>query len=129
MQATRQRDTPPELALRSALHRMGLRFRVQVAPLPGLRRRADLVFRRARVAVFVDGCFWHGCPEHGTWPKQNAEWWRDKIEGNRRRDADTDDRLAEASWLSVRVWAHDDADAAALRVAAAVRLRTARRDF
>lgn len=128
MQATRQRDTPPELALRSALHRMGLRFRLQVTPLPGLRRRADLVFRRARVAVFVDGCFWHGCPQHATWPKQNAEWWREKIEGNRCRDADTDTRLAEAGWLAVRVWAHEDPAEAALRVAAAVRMRTDRRD-
>jgi len=123
MQATRQRDTPPELALRSCLHRMGLRFRVQVSPVGGLRRRADLVFRGARVAVFVDGCFWHGCPQHATWPKKNADWWREKIEGNRRRDADTDARLTEAGWLPVRVWAHEDPQDAAVRIDRLVRTR------
>src|SRR5438445_11107238 len=88
MQVTPRRDTPCELALRSAAHRLGLRFRVDWQ-LPALRRRADLAFINARVAVFVDGCFWHGCPVHGTWPKTNAKWWRAKIEANRQRDADT----------------------------------------
>src|SRR6478672_8045793 len=97
MQATPRRDTPCELALRSATHRLGLRFRVDW-PLPGTRRRADLAFTRARLAVFVDGCFWHGCPVHGTWPKANAVWWHDKIVGNRRRDRDTNRRLATAGW-------------------------------
>src|SRR5438034_877765 len=101
MQATRQRDTPAEVALRSALHRLGLRFRVQRRPIAGLSRRADIVFSTARVAIFVDGCFWHGCPEHATWPKKNARWWREKIEGNRRRDADTDAQLEAGGWLSV----------------------------
>jgi DNA mismatch endonuclease (patch repair protein) len=123
MQATRQRDTPAEVALRSALHRLGLRFRVQRRPVTGLKRRADVVFAPARVAVFVDGCFWHGCPEHATWPKTNAAWWREKIEGNRRRDADTDARLAAAGWSSVRVWAHEKPTEAAERVAAIVRAR------
>jgi DNA mismatch endonuclease (patch repair protein) len=123
MRATRQRDTPPELALRSALHRLGLRFRVQTAPVDGLRRRADITFPRVRVAVFVDGCFWHGCPQHGTWPKQNAGWWRDKIETNRRRDADTDARLAEAGWLPVRIWAHENPEVAAARIAEIVNTR------
>jgi DNA mismatch endonuclease (patch repair protein) len=123
MQATRQRDTPAEVALRSALHRLGLRFRVQRRPVAGLKRRADIVFAPARVAVFVDGCFWHGCPEHATWPKQNAVWWREKIEGNRQRDADTDARLAAAGWLSVRVWAHEKPADAAERVAGIVRAR------
>lgn len=126
MQATRQRDTPPETALRTALHRLGLRFRVHRAPVPGLRRHADIVFGPSRVAVFVDGCFWHGCPEHATWPKKNAVWWREKIEGNRRRDADTDARLAAAEWLSVRVWSHENPDEAALRIATAVRARRAK---
>lgn len=123
MQATRQRDTPAEVALRSALHRLGLRFRVQRRPVAGLKRRADIVFAPARVAVFVDGCFWHGCPEHATWPKKNALWWREKIEGNRRRDADTDARLEAAGWLSVRVWAHEKPAEAAERVAGIVRAR------
>src|SRR5213593_3020446 len=81
MQVTPQRDTPREVALRKALHRLGLRFRVDRAVV-GMRRRADVVFVRARVVIFVDGCFWHGCPIHGTWPKANASWWRNKIRSN-----------------------------------------------
>lgn len=116
MQRVGKRDTPAEKALRSALHREGLRFRVDMAPLPGLRRRADIVFRSAKVAVFVDGCFWHGCPIHGTWPKANSEWWRQKIERNKQRDTETDQRLAEAGWRVIRVWEHDDLTEAAQRV-------------
>jgi DNA mismatch endonuclease (patch repair protein) len=123
MEAARQRDTAPEVRLRSLLHGMGLRYRVDCKPLPTLRRKADILFRRARVAVYVDGCFWHGCPLHATWPKENAEFWRDKIETNRRRDADTDRQLTEAGWLVVRVWEHEEAEEAAARVAAAVRER------
>jgi DNA mismatch endonuclease, patch repair protein len=119
MQATRRRDTPGELALRSTLHARGLRFRVD-RQLPGTRRRADIVFPRQRVAVFVDGCFWHGCPEHGTWPKTNASWWRKKIETNRRRDRDTDHRLRTAGWTVLRFWAHTDAAEAAPIVAKAL---------
>lgn len=122
MKSQRQRDTAPETALRSVLHRRGFRFRVHYA-LPRLRRRADIAFPRLRIAVFVDGCFWHGCPEHGTWPKQNAQWWRAKIEGNQRRDADTDERLAVDGWLSIRVWAHEKPADAAERVAGIVRAR------
>jgi DNA mismatch endonuclease (patch repair protein) len=122
MQRQRRRDTEPELALRSLLHRRGLRFRVDYK-LPGLRRRADVAFPSARVAVFVDGCYWHGCPEHATWPRANAAWWREKIEANRHRDGDTDARLAEVGWTSIRVWEHDDPTTAARRVAAVVRRR------
>src|ERR687889_633350 len=89
MARTRARDTAPERALRSELHRRGLRFRVDFTPLPKNRRRADVVFPRSRIAIFVDGCFWHGCPLHGTWPQRNAEFWRSKIETNKRRDAET----------------------------------------
>jgi DNA mismatch endonuclease (patch repair protein) len=96
---------------------MGLRYRVDRAPIRGLRRRADIVFSAARVAVFVDGCFWHGCPDHGTWPKSNAAWWREKIEANKSRDADTNARLAQAGWRVIRVWAHDDPQVAAREVA------------
>jgi len=116
MQATPRRDTKPELALRSELHRRGLRYFIHRRPLPELRREADVVFPRARVAVFLDSCFWHGCPEHASWPRSNAEWWREKIERNRRRDADTDERLRAAGWEPVRVWEHEDAAAAAERV-------------
>lgn len=74
------------------------------------------MFGPSRVAVFVDGCFWHGCPEHATWPKNNEDFWRTKIEGNRARDADTDRRLTDAGWASVRVWEHEQAASAADRV-------------
>ena len=122
MRSQRQRDTAAETALRSVLHRRGLRFRVHYA-LPNLRRRADIAFPRQRIAVFVDGCFWHGCPQHGTWPKQNADWWREKIEANRRRDTDTDERLTVNGWLSIRVWAHEKPVDAAERIAGTVRAR------
>lgn len=109
MLATRRRDTACELAVRSAAHRLGLRFRVDW-PLPGTRRRADLAFTRSRVAVFVDGCFWHGCPQHATWPKRHAAWWKDKIERNMSRDRDTDERLRAIGWLSLRFWEHEDSE-------------------
>ena len=120
MQATPRHNTKPEVALRSALHRLGLRYFVHRRPVTGLRREADVVFPRARVAVFLDSCFWHGCPDHVTWPVANAEWWRAKIERTRERDRDTDERLARAGWTSMRVWEHETPDEAAHRVAAAV---------
>jgi DNA mismatch endonuclease, patch repair protein len=120
MRSQRQRDTKGELELRSLLHRRGLRFRVH-ALLPGLRRRSDIVFTRARVVVFVDGCFWHGCHEHGTWPKENADWWREKIEANQRRDRDTDARLTAAGWTVIRVWEHEDPTQAADQIVEVVR--------
>lgn len=125
MEAARQRDTAPEMALRSALHRMGLRFRVETRPLPELPRRADVVFRSARVAIFVDGCFWHGCPTHGTWPKAHADFWRAKIEENRRRDADTNRRLEEAGWLVIRVWEHEAPNEAAKAISQVLGSRSA----
>src|SRR5262245_48955304 len=93
MQAAGPRDTAPELALRRELHRRGFRYRVDASVLHGVRRRADIVFRSAKVVVFVDGCFWHGCPIHGTWPKANAAFWREKITTNRKRDVATDQQL------------------------------------
>lgn len=120
MQNTPARDTPAELALRRELHRRGLRYRVDVRPVPTLRRRADIVFTRAKVAVFSDGCYWHGCPEHGSWPKANAGWWREKIETTKRRDRDTDARLTRHGWSVLRIWEHEDPVVAAERVAEAV---------
>ncbi|MYS78801.1 very short patch repair endonuclease [Embleya scabrispora] len=120
MSRQRSKDTDVEVALRRLLHAMGLRYRVHRRPLKGIRREADVVFGPTKVAVYVDGCFWHGCPEHATWPKRNAEFWKTKIEGNRARDADTDRRMAEAGWLVVRVWEHEDAATAAARVRDAV---------
>lgn len=106
--------------MRRLLHRAGFRYRVDAQVIPGLRRRADLVFTRARLAVFVDGCFWHGCPVHGTAPKQNAAWWAAKLESNRVRDRDTNDRLREAGWTVVRVWEHEAPEVAAQAIAAAL---------
>lgn len=122
MARTGRRDTKPELQLRRSLHKRGLRYRVDLPVLPGVRRRADLVFTRARVVVFVDGCFWHGCPEHATWPDHNADFWREKIETNRRRDRDTDDRLTAAGWRIAHVWEHEDVEAAADRIEQLVRV-------
>jgi DNA mismatch endonuclease (patch repair protein) len=121
MRANKGRDTRPELAVRSAAHALGLRYRVGVRPVPGVRRSADLVFPKAKVAVFVDGCFWHGCPQHHRPAKRNVEFWRAKIEGNVARDADTDRRLEEAGWRVVRVLEHEEPAVAAAVIAAAVR--------
>lgn len=101
------RDTVPELVLRRELHRRGLRYRVDHRPHPRVRRRADIVFRGPRVAVFVDGCFWHACPQHATWPVNNSSWWRDKLERNVARDRDTDQRLSSLGWVVIRVWEHE----------------------
>ncbi|MGW5740260.1 very short patch repair endonuclease [Amycolatopsis sp. NPDC003861] len=120
MSRQKSRNTQVELALRKALHAAGLRYRIHRRPVSGVRREADIIFVGAKVAVFVDGCFWHGCPDHATWPKNNAEFWQAKIEDNRRRDLDTNARLAEAGWLAVRVWEHEAADAAACRIRRAV---------
>jgi len=105
----RQRDTGPEMAVRRALFAVGLRYRVHARLEPDLRVRADIVFPRARIAIFVDGCYWHGCPTHGTAPKNNAQWWEDKIAANRRRDAATDELLATRGWRVLRFWEHDQA--------------------
>lgn len=120
MLGNRNRDTSPERALRSLVHAAGLRYRVAAKPLPGMRRTADLVFRPTRVAVFVDGCFWHGCPLHFVPPKTNPEYWREKIGRNVQRDRDTDARLADAGWLVIRFWEHDPADWSSETVCAAV---------
>lgn len=108
MRSTGRRDTPIERQIRSLLHRNGLRFRVDVSPAAGLRSRADIVFARSHVAVYVDGCFWHGCPLHGTWPKSNAAWWRNKIEANQRRDRAVTAELISEGWTVVRIWEHED---------------------
>jgi len=121
MSTLARRDTAPELALRRALHRRGLRYRVHRRPLPDLARQADIVFTRAKVAVFVDGCFWHGCPEHGRRQHHTNGWyWPKKIEANKNRDRDTDARLVAVGWVPLRVWEHEDPQEAADRVADAV---------
>ncbi|MEQ8276429.1 MAG: DNA mismatch endonuclease Vsr [Deltaproteobacteria bacterium] len=121
MERTRRRDTRPELELRRCLYALGVRgYRIDAKVIDGLRRRADIVFRRLRLAIYVDGCFWHGCPEHATWPKANAAFWRDKIETNRCRDRDTNEKLAGAAWYVIRIWAHVDPVSAAETVSTLV---------
>jgi len=126
MQSNRGRDTRPEVALRSAVHALGLRYRVNTRPLRGLRRTADLVFRKTMVAVFVDGCFWHGCPQHHTAARTNASFWADKVDVNRRRDLETDHLLVESGWVSLRVWEHEDPRQAAEYISRIVRERDRR---
>lgn len=121
MRANRARDTGPELALRRAVHSLGLRYRVGGRPIPTLRRTADVIFPGAKVAVFVDGCFWHGCPEHHRPASRNGEFWRAKIDGNKARDSETDAALADQGWSVVRVWEHEDPSEAAGRLAAVVK--------
>lgn len=120
MAAHPSRDTGPELAVRRELHRRGYRYRVErkVDGLP--RRRTDLAFPRERVAVFVDGCYWHACPEHGRLPTANAGWWAAKLARNVERDAETSAHLAGLGWLVVRAWEHEDPLEVADRVEAAV---------
>ena len=122
MQLQRERDTRPEMALRRELHRRGLRYRVDLPVVPGTRRRrVDIAFTRAKVAVFVDGCFWHGCPNHGQRTHLvNGHYWPGKIAGNKARDLDTDERLTGAGWVVVRLWEHEPAESGVERVVAAL---------
>lgn len=124
MRANRGRDTRPELALRRAVHALGLRYRVSIRPIPTVRRTADLVFTRAKVAIFLDGCFWHGCPQHHTVAATNARFWAEKVDTNRRRDRDTDQRLAAARWTVIRVWEHENAQEAAEAIRARLHQRS-----
>lgn len=124
MSNQRSRDTGIEVELRKSLFRAGLRYRIHSQIVPGTRRSVDLVFLGPRVAVFLDGCFWHSCPEHGTVPAANHDWWKEKLDGNRERDRDTDDRLTSSGWLVVRIWEHDDLAAAATEIEKVVRSRS-----
>ena len=106
MRSNRAGQTSPELALRSGLHRRGYRFRVGF-PVPAIPRRSiDIAFPRVRLAVFVDGCFWHRCPIHSTAPARNAGFWSDKLARNMARDIETTTALREAGWLVLRIWEH-----------------------
>jgi DNA mismatch endonuclease (patch repair protein) len=121
MVANRGRDTRPELAVRSLLHSMGLRYRLGLRLSVGdVRVRPDLTFTRRRVAVFVDGCFWHRCPEHGSEPRSNVGYWKPKLDANVARDRRVDAALSAAGWQVVRVWEHEDAARAAARIHAIV---------
>lgn len=120
MRSNRRRDTSPELAVRRRLHAAGLRYRVDFAPLGG-RRRADIVFTRQHVAEFIDGCYWHGCPDHATFPKRNSDYWLPKLARNVERDRETDQSLREAGWTVLRFWEHESPGDVARRIAVAVR--------
>ncbi|MFI1766070.1 very short patch repair endonuclease [Streptomyces sp. NPDC020800] len=110
------RDTAAEVAVRRHLHAAGLRYRVNV-PVPGMPRRTiDIVFTKPKIAVFMDGCFWHGCPEHATQPKANVEWWRAKLDKNMARDAEETEHLTAEGWTVLRFWEHEPSE----RVAACV---------
>lgn len=123
MQGNRGKNTRPEVRLRSILHGMGLRYRVAARPLAHLRRTADLVFVRPKIAVFLDGCFWHGCPEHYRPATRNSQFWAQKIHGNKARDDETSQLLLEAGWTVIRIWEHEDMHGAAERISSVVRAR------
>lgn len=122
MANVRQKGTGAEVALRREMYRLGLRYRINYEVLKRPRRLADVAFLGRKIAVFVDGCFLHGCQEHATWPKHKAEFWRQKIEANQRRDADTNDRLRSLGWTVLRFWAHEPPTDAARAVAHMVAL-------
>lgn len=123
MQGNRRRDTKPEIAVRRLVHAAGLRYRVDHRPLKCLNRRADLVFPRQKIAVFIDGCFWHGCAEHHTVARSNETFWAEKVRRNRERDRDTDARLDADGWLILRAWEHEPPADVAQRVIDAVKAR------
>lgn len=119
MRGNRRRDTKPELAVRRLIHAAGLRYRVDFAPIGG-RSRADIVFTRARVAIYIDGCFWHGCPIHATYPKRNSDYWLPKLQRNVERDRESDARLQLAGWTVLRFWEHEAPEDVAATIASEV---------
>ena len=123
MLGNRSRDTKPELVVRRLVHAAGLRYRVSAKPEMDLRRTADLLFRTAKVAVFIDGCFWHGCPDHYTRPQANGGYWAEKIARNRERVADTTTVLRDRGWSVLRFWEHEDPADVASRIVTVVRSR------
>ncbi|QQG90208.1 very short patch repair endonuclease [Mycobacteroides chelonae] len=125
MRGNRSRDTKPELAVRCLLHSCGLRFRVDYRPVAAIPRRADIVFTRARIAVFIDGCFWHGCPEHHVPAKSNTQYWGSKIRRNRARDSETTYLLRRSGWTVLRYWSHEPAEYVAADICERYRNTTA----
>ncbi len=120
MQRTLQRNNDCERRVRSLLHRSGLRFRIHFRPVPARGTEADIAFPRQRIAVMMDGCYWHGCLQHASRPRRNAEWWADKLDGNIARDRRNDAVLKEAGWQVMRFWEHEDPTAVASDVALSV---------
>lgn len=123
MQANRARDTRPELALRKELHRLGLRFRKHIRPIPNLRCEADVVFPRERIAIFLDGCFWHGCSRHRQRPASNQTYWDAKIESNVARDVRNNEALSVAGWEVLRYWEHQPLEEVTTSIVAAVEVK------
>lgn len=123
MLAVRRRGTMAELRLRSELHGLGLRYRVHRRLLTASRSEADIAFGPARVAIFVDGCFWHCCPQHASHPKAHSAWWREKLKTNVERDRRIDHLLGEAGWEVIRIWEHENPKEAALLIQDLVRRR------
>jgi DNA mismatch endonuclease (patch repair protein) len=122
MQGNRKRDTQPEVRIRSLLHAQGYRFRKDLpVELAGGRVRPDIVFTRRRLAVFIDGCFWHRCPIHGTSPRANGWYWGPKLDRNVQRDQEVDQRLRDAGWIVLRIWEHEMPEAAVIRIAETLR--------
>jgi len=117
MRATGRRDTAAELPIRRILHARGYRYRVDFSPISALRSRPDIVFTRRKLAVYIDGCFWHGCPTHATWPKRNSSFWKEKIEANRERDLRATALLERSGWIVIRIWEHEDPVEAANQIA------------
>ncbi len=116
MEKQKQRDTGPEMKIRSIIHRAGFRFRTDYRPESSLKTRADIVFPRIKLAVFIDGCFWHSCPIHKTIPKSNTVWWQEKLEANRCRDRAADRALEEFGWTVIRIWEHEDPEQATQKI-------------
>lgn len=123
MQGNRGRDTKAELAVRRLVHARGLRYRVNARPEQDLRRTADLLFTRVRVAVFIDGCYWHGCPDHFSMPATNLDYWRSKIGRNRLRDVETTALLEGRGWTVLRFWEHEEPALVANSIIETVRSR------
>lgn len=123
MQGNKSKDTKPELVVRRYLHGTGLRYRVHARPIKDWNRRADIVFPRIKVAVFVNGCYWHGCPKHYKVPKTNASYWLPKIQRNVERDAETYKRLKSQGWLIFPIWEHEDLEKKARQIALRIRKR------
>lgn len=124
MLSNRRRDTKPELAVRRALHAAGFRYRVDLRPSLELRTRADIVFTRQKIAVFIDGCFWHGCPVHATRPKRNSDYWVPKLQRNAERDLETTTRLEALGWTVLRFWEHEEVGITVETIATTWRART-----
>lgn len=121
MALVRQRDTDIEVSVRKRIYAAGLRYRVNARPSKTLRSRADILFPRLRLAVYIDGCFWHGCPAHASWPKNNGQWWKAKILANRDRDARSTAALEGQGWRVLRFWSHQEADFIAAAIIGVVR--------